>query len=819
MRQIYICRSLCFVFSLLLFFSEQSKAQGFNFQLTGNPVNTTGWTMAPQSSVNGDEIVLTQNINSQIGYIYYSTPQSLANCSQFTVKFDFRITNPSNPTADGLTFFYMTNPPNNFVVGGGIGLPNSVDGLVLILDTYNNSGPNNVPLVSLRRFNNDTYVESSNTGLLAPDVGNQNFITDGNWHTCELNYNFGTVSVSFDNNPPIMTGNTTLNISGYFGFTSATGGYNARHAIKNVSIYGAPEPDAPTADTLFYCVNDSVRPLEVHPDSNLLWYDAPVGGNQLSQAPIPSTQTPGTYTWWVSQVIPGCQLESSRSPVVVVVRSLPTPPSIHIPTYCSGQPGAAIRNPIGSQILWYEHAVGGTPFTNPPSPRTDTAANYYYFVSQVNEFGCESKRDSVKVTIYQSPEIAFTSEVQYGCGDDIVLFNNQSQYSQSYLWHFGDRNLTDTNRNTQHRYPASGSYLVTLRAANEHCVDSASQVVTLEPHPLIADFSVSKDTICAGGSVAFQNHSTVTTINGQDGQYLWDFGDGQQSGLTHPEHRFLEPGVYPVRLVVSNAIPCSDTMIKWVYVDSMPAFIFTVRDSVLCVGDQVLISERHREHGFEAIRWNFGDGQQTTIDGGQVTHAYDRSGLFVISGTASYKTCPDTTYHLSVRVKDLPYLNLGRDTTLCLDGDPLIIGDHVNTGNPQASWRWSSGDTTAIKKITNPGNYWAEVTIDFCTMRDHIIITKDCYLDIPNSFTPNGDGHNDYFLPRQLLSKGLAAFNMKIWNRWGQVVFETNSVNGRGWDGRFNGKDQGIGVYIYIIEATYKNGRKEQYKGNVTLLR
>ena len=96
---------------------------------------------------------------------------------------------------------------------------------------------------------------------------------------------------------------------------------------------------------------------------------------------------------------------------------------------------------------------------------------------------------------------------------------------------------------------------------------------------------------------------------------------------------------------------------------------------------------------------------------------------------------------------------------------------------------------------------------------------KNCYVDIPNSFTPNGDGTNDYFLPRQLMAKGLNKFRMSVYNRWGQLMFETEQVNGRGWDGRFNDKEQPVGVYVYLIEASFENGVTEKYQGNVTLLR
>jgi gliding motility-associated-like protein len=100
-----------------------------------------------------------------------------------------------------------------------------------------------------------------------------------------------------------------------------------------------------------------------------------------------------------------------------------------------------------------------------------------------------------------------------------------------------------------------------------------------------------------------------------------------------------------------------------------------------------------------------------------------------------------------------------------------------------------------------------------------VIVNKDCYIDIPNSFTPNNDGVNDYFFPRQLMGKSISGFSMKVFNRWGQVIFETTKTDGRGWDGKFNGKDQPSGVYIYQMQAILDNGKQEEYTGNVTLLR
>jgi gliding motility-associated-like protein len=117
------------------------------------------------------------------------------------------------------------------------------------------------------------------------------------------------------------------------------------------------------------------------------------------------------------------------------------------------------------------------------------------------------------------------------------------------------------------------------------------------------------------------------------------------------------------------------------------------------------------------------------------------------------------------------------------------------------------------------GDFSLTVNTPYCSNTDMVHIDKDCYIDIPNAFTPNGNGGNDYFFPRQLMSSSVSSFQMQILNRWGQQIFETRQKDGRGWDGRFNGSEQPAGVYIYLIKVSFANGVSESYQGNVTLLR
>jgi gliding motility-associated-like protein len=92
---------------------------------------------------------------------------------------------------------------------------------------------------------------------------------------------------------------------------------------------------------------------------------------------------------------------------------------------------------------------------------------------------------------------------------------------------------------------------------------------------------------------------------------------------------------------------------------------------------------------------------------------------------------------------------------------------------------------------------------------------------IPNSFTPNGDGHNDVFYPR---GKGLSIITtFKIFDRWGELLFERNNIQtddaSVGWDGTFRGVVLSPDVYVYVVEAICETGEPINWKGDIMIMR
>lgn len=170
------------------------------------------------------------------------------------------------------------------------------------------------------------------------------------------------------------------------------------------------------------------------------------------------------------------------------------------------------------------------------------------------------------------------------------------------------------------------------------------------------------------------------------------------------------------------------------------------------------------------------------------------------------------------------YTNYENDTAEYCIGSNTIL-DAVVT---DATYSWSTGETTQTITTGVAGGYI--VTIDpfseVCnTIKTFIVneIVDGCppIVYIPNAFSPNGDGVNDFTM---LIGVAVSDLHLQIFNRWGEMVYETYDLNAMnntsvGWDGKQNGQDAEIGTYVYVLEATGEDGSELFRQGNITLVR
>ncbi|HKR06088.1 MAG TPA: gliding motility-associated C-terminal domain-containing protein [Bacteroidia bacterium] len=156
-------------------------------------------------------------------------------------------------------------------------------------------------------------------------------------------------------------------------------------------------------------------------------------------------------------------------------------------------------------------------------------------------------------------------------------------------------------------------------------------------------------------------------------------------------------------------------------------------------------------------------------------------------------------------------IDLGSDTTICGNGFLLMPGNFS-----QYIWQDQSGDS--VFNVQQPGIYSVEVmSASGCTAADTLEVIEDCLHDIvvPNAFSPNEDGLNDVFNAQAVNVKSYA---MNIYNRWGGIVFESNSIQ-NGWNGAFKKSKCVSGIYFWVATYSTDDNEMKEKKGTVFLVR
>lgn len=194
----------------------------------------------------------------------------------------------------------------------------------------------------------------------------------------------------------------------------------------------------------------------------------------------------------------------------------------------------------------------------------------------------------------------------------------------------------------------------------------------------------------------------------------------------------------------------------------------------------------------------------------KLNSTFDDSGIHNITFTDDFGCQIDS--FLDIEIFPSPIVNLGNDSMFCLE-NPF----NISVGNFE-DYTWQDGSNSSDFLIENYGTYSVEVMNEWgCLGRDSITFSTNCSTElyVPNAFSPNEDGENDFF---KVYGIEVVNFNLKIFDRWGAFVFESSNIE-YGWNGIFKGKRKANGVYVYLIDATFLDGTTIQKKGDFTLMR
>jgi gliding motility-associated-like protein len=340
-----------------------------------------------------------------------------------------------------------------------------------------------------------------------------------------------------------------------------------------------------------------------------------------------------------------------------------------------------------------------------------------------------------------------------------------------------------------------------------------------------ADFSFSSKR-CKGDPVTFVNTSSAnsTTITGG----TWDFGNG--NGSSNPGTviaTYTSAGIYQITFTVTGTnslnISCSDTVSKKISVNPLPNPDFSSNNS--CVG---LIStfQNLSLPANGQFNWSFGNNATPAVSTASAPNViFNQNGpvSVILRETIAATQCTANIIK-TVNVNPKPDAEFGMTNNPTVAQEPVYFSDFSTPPGAIKTWIWSFGDETSTTgqapthNYQNGGSFLVTLTVlDSLGCSDTTIkrIEVNLIPQVPSGFTPNGDGNND-----RLFVKG-GPFNkmiFRVYNNWGEKIYE-GTDQAEGWDGRKDGKDQPVGVYVWTLEVDLYNNRTVKKNGDVTLMR
>nr|WP_314493742.1 T9SS type B sorting domain-containing protein [uncultured Chryseobacterium sp.] len=743
-------KTLLLYFSVILLFFAQSNITAQTYQLTGNPVNTTGWDIVPSAAVSGDFVRLTADQTSQFGAIKLSDPINLKYCDKWKVEFDFRI-DGNGTTAygrgDGLTFWYLSNPPTAFTTGGGLGIPANANGLMVAFDIFNNSTEGQMSKVHLLYGTNNTpagnpnieYNMTPGSTFHSPDLQATQPFVGANYKHVEVN---GEVDPANTNNWIIQiridgvvianqsfapSGGAIGMTTGYFGFSSGTGAASARHSIKNAKIFIDKVPILQSTITPFVCTNPSTGN----------------GFVDLTSYASQFVNTPSNYiiTYYVlgssTPIATPTNFQYTGNTTITVVIKDPSS------TLCDNGDARIILNP--------------TPFEAADASLT------------------KCNNNNAGVGIFNLNDAAVTG-----------LAGVTKQYYPTLA------DLTaGTNQITNFTaFPAASGTTIHVKVTTaQGCVDNAIITLNTFPPVVVNDATLRACSEPTNPSLGIFNltNAVVTLESGITKKYypsLTDAVNGTNE-INTPAGYTAPSGVIYIR--VTNANGCFNVA-KVTLIVIAPVYSTILTDKIICIENKTTLDAGP---GFTAYEWSTGATTQTITDVGVGTYWVKLKTGDCVS-----------TQNVKIYASEQPVI-----TSIDISNTTITV--NVNGGTPtyqysldNVNWQDSNiftGISRGMHKIYIRDVYYCEPIEVNITVPNLI-----------NVITPNGDGQNDYIDYSALAGKLDLTFN--VFDRYGSKLHQGDKTNRYIWDGTANGRKVPTGSYWYSVTWNENNKTKTPVK-------
>lgn len=401
---------------------------------------------------------------------------------------------------------------------------------------------------------------------------------------------------------------------------------------------------------------------------------------------------------------------------------------------------------------------------------------------------------------------------------DTSICNNiltlEAPGGQNYQWSPSTGLSCDTCQNPVATLSQSTNYIVTF-TANGGCQVVDTFKVKVNSISVNATTN-SKPIYCSGDTI--QLHAHVSPDTSSNVIYNWTPTAGLSCTNCPDPVSAIDSSInYIVNVTSASGCTASDT----VHVTAQKIAL-TTSPANICIGDSA-----HLQTDFSldtligvTYQWTPSSGLSCTTCPDPFANPGSTTTYSITVTTPAGCSAEDSAI-VTVRQKDIISLTVTPSST-------IIAGDSVQlnaSGGINYTWTPPTGlsCTNCPNPVAKPDttiSYFVMSNDGNCSSKDTITIfvlpaCKD--LALPTAFTPNGDGHNDMYHLLYNAKGNLQLKYFRIYNRWGQVVFDTENLL-TGWDGKFNGKPESVGTYIWVVDAIC-NGKEIFQKGNVTLLR
>lgn len=622
---------------------------------------------------------------------------------------------------------------------------------------------------------------------------------------------------------PITTtpGTTTY----YVSQTNSTTGCEGSRTPIIVTINALPA--APVVTPASYCLNESAIALiaTASTGNSLNWYGTnATGGTASNIAPTPSTSVSGIITYYVSQYVISAGCEGPRSPLDVTINPLPIAPLGNSVSYCLNETPNSLSAMASTDCVlnWYgTNATGGTASSSAPTPSSTTVGTTTYYVSQTNTItGCEGPRTPIDVIINPLPFTPDVTPVVY-CINDVAIpltaSTSLSTGSDAYTLNWYGTSATGGTASSIATTPNTSvagtiNYYVSQTNTTTGC-EGPRIAIPVTVNALTLPVFASVNSVCQGSVAPVL---PLTSIN------LFD-------GIWSPVVNTSIPGTTTYTFT-PNPGQCASTTTMPVTINPLPVIVITDPLPV-CAPDKVDITNPAVTNGSIGITsltyWTDASGTIPLSS----PWAVGQEGVYFIKSITDFGCTDLKAVNVVINPAPIADFTPSPITMTTLSTESTMINNSINA----ATYYWDFGDDSQNSTEVSPTHIFPDTKTESylitliatssegCvdTAYANVTINEELIFYVPNTFTPDGDDYNETFKPVFTTGYDPYNFTLLIFNRWGELIFESHDVN-IGWKGTYGvgGDLVQVGTYTWKIDfKTSMNDERKLAVGHVNVLK